>query len=161
MFKILERCFYVFHGIQSRSICFFNDGKVDGSISVYHGIPIGHIGSVLYVSNIANIDSSVVYFFDGSIQKFLRPFDRELMGAIRFLSPIRMFPAGDGKLLLAMAMVTSSGLKLFARSKSGSALTTMDRALPPKGAGAETPGTFTSIGRIFVKTSVWISLMDR
>src|SRR5690554_4770716 len=89
------------------------------------------------------------------------PFERELIGAIKFLSPILMFPAGDGKLLLAMAMVTSSGLKLFACIKLGSALTMMVRALPPKGAGAETPGTFTNIGRIFVNTSVWISLMER
>src|SRR5690554_281450 len=100
-------------------------------------------------------------FLIGVFKNSSGPFDSELIGAIMFLSPIRKFPAGEGKLLLAMAMVTSSGLRLFARSKSGSAFTTIDRALPPKGAGAETPGTFTSIGRIFVRTSVWISLIDR
>ena len=71
----------------------------------------------------------------------------ELSGTIGYLSPSITLPEGLMVLAAAMALTTSSGERLQARSRSGLMLTTMARALPPKGGGAETPGNVANSGR--------------
>jgi hypothetical protein len=45
------------------------------------------------------------------------------------------------------AVTISSGDMLYERSRSGSTLSTIVRALPPNGGGAETPGSVANSGR--------------
>src|SRR2546429_7597041 len=73
-------------------------------------------------------------------------FTTELSGTIGYLSPSITLPEGLMVLAAAMALTTSSGERLQARSRSGLMLTTMARALPPKGGGAETPGNVANSG---------------
>ncbi|MNL35854.1 hypothetical protein D3C87_1579070 [compost metagenome] len=88
-------------------------------------------------------------------------FAMELIGAIKFSSPIRMLPAGDGWLFLVIAKVISSGLNRFACMACGSMLIRIVRLFPPNGAGAVIPGIVTNMGRILVNTNVCISVIER
>ncbi|MNT16296.1 hypothetical protein D3C72_1513890 [compost metagenome] len=63
-------------------------------------------------------------------------------------------------LLFVMAMVMSSGFRPFACMAWGSILITIERVLPPNGAGAVIPGMSTNMGLIFVRTRVCISLIE-
>ena len=71
----------------------------------------------------------------------------ELTAAMRLRSPVRTLPEGSIVFPVASALVTSSGDMLKERSLSGSAWMMMVRALPPKGGGAETPGSVENTGR--------------
>ena len=64
----------------------------------------------------------------------------ELIGTIGIILPMRTLPEGLIVLPFVRAVISSSGAIEYDRSRSGSALTTTVRWLPPKGGGADTPG---------------------
>src|SRR5438045_7843408 len=72
-----------------------------------------------------------------------------------------MFPEGVIVLAAVIADTISSGDMLYARSRSGLTFTTMLRALPPKGGGAETPGNVAKSGRTMFKAASCISATER
>src|SRR6266478_6279153 len=76
-----------------------------------------------------------------------------LTGTIGYCWAMETFQ--DGLIVLAsvMAWTTSSGDMLQARSRSGLRLMTMLRALPPKGGGADTPGSVAKMGRTRFKAA--------
>jgi len=57
------------------------------------------------------------------------------------------FPDGTTTFAALIAAITSSGVMLYARNRSGSTRNTMERWLPPNGGGAETPGSVAKSGR--------------
>src|SRR6267142_4268106 len=69
----------------------------------------------------------------------------------------------DGLIVLAwdIAWTRSSGEILQARIRSGLTLIRMVRALPPKGGGAETPGSVAKSGRTRFNAASCISPTDR
>ena len=80
-----------------------------------------------------------------------------LTGTIGYLSPRFMLPDGLRILAAVMAWTRSSGESPYARRRSGLALMTMVRALPPKGGGAETPGRVAKSGRTRLRAAscIW------
>ena len=88
-------------------------------------------------------------------------FTTEFNGTIGYLSPNRMLPDGLMVLAAAMAATTSSGAMLQARNRSGFRFTTMLRALPPNGGGAETPGNVANKGRTRFNATSCISPTER
>ena len=73
------------------------------------------------------------------------------------MSPRLMLPDGLRTLACAMACTRSSGERLYARRRSGLALMMTVRALPPKGGGAETPGSVAKSGRTRLRAAscIW------
>ena len=70
---------------------------------------------------------------------------------------MRTLPEGSTVLARLTALTTSSGESRYERIFSGSTLITMLRWLPPKGGGAETPGSVAKIGRTRFKAMSCIS----
>src|SRR6266481_1135942 len=71
----------------------------------------------------------------------------EFSGTIGYLPAIIILPDGLIRLASVIAFTTSSGEILHECKRSGLILTTMVRALPPNGGGAETPGNVAKRGR--------------
>src|SRR5688572_26465099 len=67
------------------------------------------------------------------------------------------FPDGLIALPLDSAVITSSGVTPYDRSRSGSARSTIERALPPNGGGADTPGSDENIGLTLNSARSWMS----
>ena len=84
-------------------------------------------------------------------------FTTELSGTIGYFPPTDMLPEGLMRLAAVTAATTSSGDMLYARKRSGFRLMTIARALPPKGGGAETPGSVANIGRTRFRAMSWSS----
>src|SRR5437667_9269409 len=85
----------------------------------------------------------------------------ELSGTIGYLLLRGMLPEGLMTFAAAIAETISSGDMLYARRRSGMTFTTMLRALPPKGGGAETPGNVANSGRTMFNAASCISATDR
>src|SRR5690348_839302 len=85
----------------------------------------------------------------------------ELSGTIGYWPPIGMLPEGLIVLAAVMAATTSSGDMWYERSRSGLRFTTMLRALPPNGGGAETPGNVANKGRTRLRAASCISPTER
>src|SRR3954470_11657195 len=83
----------------------------------------------------------------GTLSRSLIFLATELRGTIGYFPLIGMLPEGVMRFAAVMAVTTSSGDKLYERRRSGLRFTTMLRALPPKGGGAETPGSVANRGR--------------
>src|SRR5258708_16701414 len=85
----------------------------------------------------------------------------EFSGTIGYLSPSATLPEGVIVLAAVRAMTSSSGDMLYARRRSGFALTNIVRALPPNGGGADTPGSVAKSGRTRFKAASCISPTER
>ena len=70
-----------------------------------------------------------------------------LVRAIRSMAPVYMLPEGITRVALLTAAMASSGEMRYWWSLPGSSVTTMVRWFPPKGGGAETPGSVANSGR--------------
>ena len=70
----------------------------------------------------------------------------EFTGTTGYLSPIGTLPEGLIEFPRTSAVTTSSGDIAYDCSRCGSSVTTIDRALPPNGGGADTPGKVENIG---------------
>src|SRR5882757_4489695 len=72
-----------------------------------------------------------------------------------------MFPAGEIWLFSFTAAVICSGVTLWLRMSSGSALMTMVLTLPPIGGGEDRPGTLEKLGLTHTLARSCNSLLDR
>ncbi len=71
------------------------------------------------------------------------------------MSPKVTLPAGVMVLAPAKAVTTSSGVTPVLRKRSGLRLIRIERALPPNGGGAETPGKVAKSGRTVFSAASW------
>src|SRR5437660_12576672 len=85
----------------------------------------------------------------------------EFSGTIGYLSPSVTLPEGVIVLAVVRAMTSSSGDMLYARRRSGLALISIVRALPPNGGGADTPGNVAKSGRTRLRAASCISPTER
>src|SRR5687767_7761609 len=96
----------------------------------------------------------------GIVLSWLASRTTEFTGTIGYLSSIGTLPEGLIELPLTSALITSSGDMPYDCSRWGSTVTTIVRALPPNGGGAETPGSLENIGRMRNSARSWISAID-
>src|SRR5438874_12065251 len=97
----------------------------------------------------------------GTLSRSLIFFTTELSGTIGYFFPTSMLPEGLMVLAAVRTETTSSGDRLYERKRSGLTFTTMLRALPPKGGGAETPGRVAKSGRTKFRAASCISATER
>ena len=83
----------------------------------------------------------------------------EFTGTRGICSWTRIAPDGLTAFPAAKARTTSSGDRLYARRRFGSARTTTVRWFPPNGGGADTPGMDANIGRTLKSAWSWICPM--
>src|SRR5258708_5763233 len=86
---------------------------------------------------------------------------RELILVTYMILSTRRLPDGVMALFCAIACTTSSADRLYMRSFSGLTLINTDRALEPKGGGADSPGTVANKGRTRVRARSKISFNGR
>src|SRR5579872_2186593 len=70
-----------------------------------------------------------------------------LVLAMRLTLPVHILPDGITRVPLLTAEIASWGEILYCCSLSGSSVMTIVRWLPPKGGGADTPGSVANRGR--------------
>src|SRR6185503_21124984 len=76
----------------------------------------------------------------GTASRSLMFVTTEFRGTIGYLPATCMLPDGLIRFARVIAPTISSGDMLYERSRCGSTLTRIVRALPPNGGGADTPG---------------------
>src|SRR6266403_1743808 len=84
----------------------------------------------------------------------------EFSGTIGYFPLIGILPEGLMRLAEQIAPTMSSGDRLYERRRSGLTFTTMLRALPPNGGGAETPGRVAKRGRTRFRAASCISATE-